>query len=601
MKKLLYLVPAFALTLGACSNDIPTQEDGGFYDGQLETNYLAVDIANTGNITRASDGTSDDYEDGINNENDVKSVRFYFFDAFNKAARVVNATGTLTGYLDWEDNQETPENEGPSTSDPTADQKPNIEKIVSTKLIIQTPQGDRIPESVVAVINPTADLKGQNFADLDALNAYTANHTASTTGTFVMSNTVYNDEGLKETVNVKDYIKTTPELATDNPVTIYVERVNAKVRLLIAEALKGNANNKTLSDGTVLYNTGVENTSGATNSKIYVKLLGWEVISTPKKSFLMKSIEPTWTNTGLFASDIYNWSSASYHRSFWAINPELNYQDGEDEYKASDNDYFYTDFAGIQNVKGFENGVPTKLNYTYVQENAGVSATSPATAHPTQVIIAGMLVNENGDAVEIAEWATNHYTKADLLKNLANYVGIYKITTTEKADGEKEYAYDKLDDSYFKFVSAEAAGKSSYSEDGRFETYIQLDLTKVAGLQLTTSVGGEAIEAATINASLLNNVLPAKIWTSGMTYYYFNIEHLGDKDAEGNLSPAYYGVVRNHIYDMTITALSGLGTPVFEGNRVIIPEKPEKDVAYIAAKINVIPWRIVKKNIELSW
>ena len=602
MKKLLFLVPAFALAMGSCTNDIPGQEEGDFYDGPLETNYLAVNITNTGTITRGSDGNlQDDYENGSPDENQVKSIRFYFFDAFDKSVRVVNATGTLTSYLDWNDtDEEDGEPAGPTTSDPEVGETTTIEKIVSTKLVIQTPKGDRVPETAVAVVNPTDQLKTATINDLQGLSAYASNFKAEGAGKFVMSNSVYvNDGVVMKAVNVKEKLQATADAATADPAIFHVERVNAKVRMSIDNVLKNNSKNVKLGDNTILYNTGVENTSGAENSDIYVKLLGWEVVSTPQKSFLVKNIEPTWTNTGLFESDIWNWNSAIKHRSFWAINPELTYGDG-DTYVAT-NDYYYANFAGIQK-NGFEAGNAEKLNYTYVQENAAVSATSPAPAHPTQVVIAGLLTDKDGNALEIAEWATNHYTTADLLANLANYAAIYKVTEKENSDEEgKEYEYEKLGPSYFKFVAAEDLGKASYSEEGRYQAYLQLDVASVEDMQLTTSVGGEVKGASAINEALANSLLPAKIWTEGKTYFYFPIQHLGDAKDDGTLSPAYYGVVRNHIYDSTITALSGLGTPVFDGEKVIIPEKPEKEVAYIAAKINILQWRIVKKNIELSW
>ena len=84
----------------------------------------------------------------------------------------------------------------------------------------------------------------------------------------------------------------------------------------------------------------------------------------------------------------------------------------------------------------------------------------------------------------------------------------------------------------------------------------------------------------------------AKVWKDGYTYYYFDIKHLGNK----------IGVVRNHIYDANITKLTGLGTPVYNPDEIIYPEKPiDDEETFIAAQINILSWRIVKNDVELDW
>ncbi|WP_300851937.1 fimbria major subunit, partial [uncultured Bacteroides sp.] len=62
-----------------------------------------------------------------------------------------------------------------------------------------------------------------------------------------------------------------------------------------------------------------------------------------------------------------------------------------------------------------------------------------------------------------------------------------------------------------------------------------------------------------------------------------------------------YGVVRNHVYAANIHSLVGLGTPVYDPEEVIYPEKPGGDDTYIAAEIRILSWRIVNQNIDLEW
>jgi hypothetical protein len=94
---------------------------------------------------------------------------------------------------------------------------------------------------------------------------------------------------------------------------------------------------------------------------------------------------------------------------------------------------------------------------------------------------------------------------------------------------------------------------------------------------------------------MLAEVSPAQIWKEG-AYYYTPIRHLGTTGSTGE-----FGMVRNHLYDVTISAVQGLGTPVYDADKTITPEKPEEDqFSYIAAKINVLAWRVVSQEVTLQ-
>ena len=50
-----------------------------------------------------------------------------------------------------------------------------------------------------------------------------------------------------------------------------------------------------------------------------------------------------------------------------------------------------------------------------------------------------------------------------------------------------------------------------------------------------------------------------------------------------------------------MTKIAGLGTPVYDPDQVIYPEKPDDNDHYIAAEIDILSWRIVENNYELKW
>jgi hypothetical protein len=75
-----------------------------------------------------------------------------------------------------------------------------------------------------------------------------------------------------------------------------------------------------------------------------------------------------------------------------------------------------------------------------------------------------------------------------------------------------------------------------------------------------------------------------------MAYYYIDIQHFGETKA----------MVRNHCYDITIDKIKGFGTPVFDPEQIIIPEKPEDSEAMnLAARINILSWHLVEQNVIL--
>ena len=114
------------------------------------------------------------------------------------------------------------------------------------------------------------------------------------------------------------------------------------------------------------------------------------------------------------------------------------------------------------------------------------------------------------------------------------------------------------------------------------------------------NAAGTSLDASALNA-IFENVQPAKIWAAG-GYYYVDIEHHAISVVEGEgedavtVKKSEKALVRNHLYDIKITALSGLGTPVYDPDKIITPEKPDTDLSYIAAKINVLAWRVVSQE-----
>lgn len=549
----LFLSMVAGLAFVGCSSeeDIASGTDNG---NNGEPQFLTVSVNATSTLTRATN-LEGNYEEGEGKENTVSKVRFYFFDADGNAAKVKGESGGTYHDVD----------------NPTGTEKdmPNVEKILTATLVIQTPEKDKVPTSIVAVVNPKSDLGA--VESISKLNEVIADHSSTTS--FIMSSSVYANGTTKmEAVNVAGHLYSTAEAAKADPVIIHVERVLAKARLTVGLAANDNGVYKTSADGSEKFD----------NEEIYVKFLGWNVTTTAKESRLMKEINPGWSSS-LFGSTLL-WNTADYYRSFWAVNPgTMNYNYGR----------FNTGDDAANAITAFDAGTEgsPKTNYTYLQENASddyTNGTDPT--KPSQVIIAAQLVKADGTTpIEFAEYAGERTTIDGLIAKYAAASGLWK----DNAEGTGKVGIDVTD---IELKTATTAGEADQNTPGRYKVYAQLTV----GAAKKTWYNSSSADATVVDANeVLEGLGGAKVWKEGYTYYYFDIQHLNGSstaDVKGKK-----GVVRNHIYAANIKTLTGLGTPVYDPREVIYPEEPEDDETFIAAEIRILSWRVVNQDIDLKW
>lgn len=585
MKKALYLAPLFALAFAACTSNEPDVVGGASdYEGNQ---FLSININTAGGGTRAEDYTAEDgtYRDGSEAENGVTSVRFYFFTA-NGAAASVKKVGT--GYQSYYDLpadliKENANNDG------------NVEKFLTAQIVINSDDNDKVPYSVTAVLNLPSDFGTDNLS-LSQLNAKIADYcTADLTAAkkFVMSNSAYLDESGKEVkaVPVIGHIYADKVQAEANPVDIYVERVVAKMFL----AVEMKTEQGKLKDG--VYETGVDyelvdmqtgETMPGTTDKIYVKFLGWNVTPTTATSYLVKNINPEWDKNLLGSAKSQLWNSAERCRSFWAINPNqvvFNYGNfGQGLTTASGSYVASGNYAKL-------NDVTTAGNSRYMPENAAVfNGTSVDPLNNSKVIIAAQLVDKNEQPITLVEWGFNYYTVKGVKKLILSQLPKIYVKTTDPNESYRQIGEDDIE-----FATAGSLDEGKMKADAKGRYYVYPVLKKGAVYTLSDDQGTDETAYNTVN-DLVKKQGPLKIWNEGYTYYYFDIDHIGAPDGPGAV-----GVVRNHIYETTVEAVSGLGTPVYDPTETIYPEKPTNDKSLIAARIKVLNWRIVKNKISLNW
>lgn len=662
MKKLIYLAMAFGLV--ACQAekvDVNGGLEGETDANFLAINIVAANATTRAGGGNADE--EDNYEDGWKNGDDestVNSIRFYFF--YDGAPTPVDLV-TGYSYRDFEVDKDGFGSNNEQDL-PNVEHKLNATVLIH-RIYQAGGSPSGLPNQVVAIVNPTDAIKEAlgNTPALSKVQKSvlgTLAYEDNTDGkSFVMTNSVYvNKVGENATTFdavklVEDNFKHTQQEATnaENSVKIYVERVVAKLELTIENTPESNAKdsdywggNKSqpkmqlvdLNDGTKGYNTYVKYkvyTDGKEEEKeAYVKLLGWNVTATANKSFLVKNINPKWPGAvddildgskNLFKTTNEPWNYAGFYRSYWAYNPDdvqLEYGTFNESVNES------PEHSGMLKDENpaFANKFGTK-NICYLPENAGAgeSLADAANASPSQVIIGAQLVDKDGNALKLAEFMGSKFVYDDTYTNVKQAILNALLNTNKyyKIDNGKYVSMSPEDIEIKSALELKGNELLDVEKTGRYFVYAQLKDDQTQWYIYEGNVfpipedpSGNMTEIANekIDEALMK--LPAKIWESGNTYYFLNIRHLADPTIDGKAPnatdydvteaakvPGFYGVVRNHVYQTRITGIFGLGTPVFDPDEIIIPEKPEEEEVYLAAEINILSWRIVDHGYDLNW
>ena len=553
MKKYLFIALA-ALGFAACAEKI--DDNSPVQKGELEESYIAINLMSADLETRAATD-SYGYEAGTDAERAIKTAYFFFFDASGNPFNVTaSAPGGDKNHL-----QLTIENT-------TGSVDPNISDIKKAVLVLNTYKGV-YPSQIVAVLNWTP--KENETYSLTKLHEELATLGNDANG-YVMTNSVYMDGAgnMVDAVPVTTAnIKTSATDALNAPIDIYVERIAAKVALTASGMVAGTEN---IFD-TQKNSTPILTSGSASAIDVYVQLHGWELYNDYSNSTLLKNIE-NWDVETLGLT----WNDIPYYRCYWA---ESQSEDPRDSFawKYEDNSF--------PTVYGFGVGA-----YTYCGENTN------GENYRTKVILKGQLMQKKQDntysALELARWYGTEYAGSQALKTaVANSL---KFTLFSSADGEHFAGITPEDLECVAGTPGTEAYEVGFqlSSTGEEKTWYQYSSTN--GYQSLGDLANGVNKTAT--NKYLETVEPALLYANGQTYYFIDVKHLG---AAGKT--AEYGVVRNHVYQIDVTSIQGYGSPVYIGTSNILtpPEYPiEDEASYVAARINVLSWRVVKQGVNVG-
>lgn len=588
MKKYL-LIALAALGFAACAEKM--DDNSPVQKGEVESSYIAISLSATDPSTRAEgdepqhEGT---YQEGEAAERAVETAYFFFFNE-NGTAFPVNVNGDNTTSAPSTEANAKNYLQASLTTTTGADMN-NVSDIKNVVLLLKSYKGD-FPKKIVAVLNWVPTENTYSLSDLQGkLVDVRSNEEEDLNGKFVMSNAVYAKDGsaVYATPLTPDNIFTDEVNAKANPVTIYVERVAAKVTV-------------TTTGGNTVFNLNKPVTIGGSNTPVYAKILGWELYNDYHQSYLVKNINPAWSNDEIG----FTWNDSPWYRSYWAISQTNPFTDNnfQYEYVSGENKNYGFGFGTAANVT---NGTYAENTYTYCGENTGRAADKR-----TKIILKAQLQKENGDAVELARWFSTEYLgEEDLRTAVANTL---KYTLYYMDDGN----YVGLKPEDLQCVSAyNEAGNKTVGAPATikpYEVFFQLSSTgddKVwyingaTGKQPIADITKQDEVVAAVNAHLSSNVIPATLYKSGQTYYYFDVQHLGNlTDVETQIGE--YGIVRNHIYAININSIGGYGSPIYVGTSSIVtppeyPEEPGEETSFVSTEVRILSWRIVSQGVDIQ-
>ena len=561
----LFPLACAALMMSACSSD---DASNGGSTGVNDPQYLAVNIVNVGATPSRASG---DYENGSADENKINKVRFYFFNG-DGTPYLIKATGTeVTGAENVNWLEATP---GEDTTTPGT--STSVEKITNAVLVINGVQS-AAPAAIVAVVNPetieTVDptvLQNKGSMRLTQLRENAVGSTfyktdAGKVSDFVMSNSVFVNGGSDVCASlVAGHVATSEVDAKKNPVDLYVERVAAKV------TADFDLNAFETGDGTKwdASQYGTKTAVGKIGAyDVYAVIDGWGLADENGKAKVEKSVSTSWTDGILGISP---WTTYDYRRSFWETSVEFNAGTNKpvnhnfNDFKAKIKDVLYTlpntPDTKITNV--YDNNVTKFLvaaTLKYKDEHDNWHLAEICRYNGVEILGVDNLKKQ------VALTFSKYYTSTDA----STYTQLTKddIAFNEPTTSMKNYQVTPI-------LAADPTGTKKYYTKSLTGTY-----TEVSKDDVYAAIGADK----------------AEIRTEGKAYYYVPIKHLG---TTGNLGE--YGVVRNHFYKITLNGIKGFGTPVYNPAKEIDPTVPTYSNTYLAARVQVLQWRVVNQNVSLG-
>ena len=437
-----------------------------------------------------------------------------------------------------------------TTDHPESDDK-------ASKAVIVIKNAEKLPSQLLCIINGPS--KNELTGNLEAILKITNDYSSTTNG-FVMSNSVYasGSKAVVATPIEASNIAKTEKDALANPVKVHVERVLARVEVTMPE-LK--AQKFTVNE--------------TADTEITSEYKGFWLDNTNPKSYLVKNLNTSFEGTW--------WNDQANVRSYWATSV------------AADALTHYAFNTAKTDPQYVQENTPKVVNFE-------VADKSYITKEATQFVVA-VQHKVGGEAKTLVKYLSNLYTQE----------GFEALISKRYFDADSKPA--TLTFTYATNTDAKAvanpdpSGAKVYADNDNIEDWEAV---------VTVTATGDVYNAGGVKTDLPEPI-KVQYWKDGQAYYYLPIVHndtltkeeITDEttDEAGVVTPAkvetpaaegYYGIVRNHLYKVNVTSMTGLGTPVSNVEKTITPEKPVDANSYIAAEIIILKYKVVDHDYELK-
>lgn len=586
------LASALMLTVASCSSSDDITGGNGSGNAEGTTSYIAINLNSVGNAptSRAYNQGEGTYDDGENNENKITMVRFYFYnaDGTSYTLQTVGENGEKPSknYIDYNVNLGKDNgNQGTTVSGTTS------------AVLVLNGESNVAPAAMLTVVNPdvnpdmftgtTADRWSTMRTEMKGTKTFN-----DATNGFMMSNSTYEDGG-KDLCTTQLTGKTFSSAADakNSPVDVFVERVNAKVKTTVGDAnfvkvttdveLDGvNFKGKYKTKDPVGELATIQPDGSTKKTKVYAYIDAWGLGDEDGQAMLYKQIDvQNWTDATLGFSATNPWSVAAYHRCFWGKSVAFG--------GTSTNSPVNHPYKDIN--AEFGKALYTLPNTPTTYEQGAF--TDPMKSYLTKIMVAARLAYDDAGTVRPAEICTYKGQKF-LGKDKVKTVIARELRTYSKKNvsttGVETYTTIEASDIDF-------SSKVTSTSGLKLQNYQVVADLRSGLTELYQKKGGSYVPVAVATVKAEMQGAPVDISNGGRTYYYTPIEHLGKVN-----TPAKYGVVRNHSYQVEISSIKGFGTPVYNPDTEIIPVLPSDDLTYLAAKISVLSWRVVSKKVDLD-
>ena len=649
MKKNFFPVALMALAIGfnACSSDdVTVNANGGGLAPAIEGGYakVSINLPSSSNSSRAGEI----FEDGLASEYHVNNAKLVLFqgskedDAKFHSAYELLKVG-MDGYDDAPINQITTttriisrlNDATPGTTGYTGTNLYALVVLNDNGLLEISGNGQNL---TFKGKTPTGEennipIDGMKLADLQGLAVSSNTSDFKSKGLLMTNAPLATEAGGGSTapgghvVTLVDFTnsvyKTEAEAQKNTATDVYVERAVAKVTM--------NQNN-----GGKLLLTGTNETSdpssdvhfigsdGKSNGKeIHWKIVGWDLDVTNNSSYLVRNTTDNHASTGttpwngLKSENVTNGyrfvgskevkTGTSLYRTYWAEDPNYSsFNTGNFTYLPS-NKTDFTETFGLNNPKYcFEN--------TFDVDHQVKQGT-------TRVMVKVQLTDENNTAETFYTFNDDNsrlYKQTDFENRIK--AAILREPNVEAWVKSKETATEKASVTELKFATKTVGTNvvvDRKDADGQIhltDFTVQVGSNKFNKASLLEKLGKTTISDEELAKTL--NLGKLVSYVDGCAYYPIRIKHFGKDDTPWNkedyapttkpskgatITQIYpgtdptrsnnylgrYGVLRNNWYDISVSKISAIGSPVVPG----VDGTPDDDFYnYIAVRINILSW-----------